>query len=133
MQTPLAPTAVDYLLDDTSGDIVVVEGRPMFSEGLVAIAQGIRVRFSIWKGEWFYEPGEGLPVMGGLLARGIPISDLRSVFDRALVRCPGVASRESLTVQRIGDVRELVVAFSVRTVAGAILNSSDFAPFVVSI
>lgn len=132
MEALIAPGAVDYLLDETTHDIVARGGIQTPAEGHAAIAQGVRVRFNVWREEWFYEPSEGLPVFQKILERGVPLADITGVFDRALLRCPGIASRVSMQVTPQTNTRELNVVFVARTTAGAVLRSSDFVPFVVS-
>ena len=132
MAEPIAPNVVDYGLDPLTMDIAVSAGVPASVEGADAIAQGIRVRFSVWRGEWFYEPSEGLPVFQYLLTRGVPTEALTMVFDRALAKCPGVAARKSLGIIRDNAARTLAVDFVVQTTSGAILRAADFRPFVVS-
>jgi len=126
-----APTAVDILMDETSGDMALVQGEATFSEGLQAIAQGARIRFNLWRGEWLWNAAEGLPMLSEVMARGIPLDDIRGVFSRGLLLVPGVRSVTRLEVSRLSATRELVVDFVAKTNAG-LLAASDFAPFVLS-
>lgn len=57
---PLESEPLDWALDD-DGDLDVVEGDARWARGLEGVAQGIRLRLSIFKGEWFLDTTLGMP------------------------------------------------------------------------
>lgn len=129
---PIAPNAVDFLLDPSTGDLALVNGEATYAAGLTAIAQGCRVRLGLWRREWFWNPAEGLPAVEAILNRGVPLADLESVFKRALLAVPGVVGVTSLSVTLDNINRTLSVQFVADTNNG-LLRSSDFGPFIVTV
>lgn len=129
--SPIAPDAVDFLLDTATGDLALVSGEVVPATGLTAIAQACRVRLSLWKREWFWNPAEGLPMIDGVLSRGVPLDDIKAVFNRALLLVPGVTRVTSLRVTRNNAPRTLLVEFEADTNNG-VLRSSDFGAFLVA-
>jgi len=129
---PIAPGAVDFLLD-ADGDIALfADGALRFVFGAEAIAQGARIRFGVWRGEWFGNLNEGIPMIQTLVQTGVSLTTASAVYRRALQVTPGIAAVESVTVSRVSP-RTLAVAWVARKVTGGILRSSDFKPFVVPI
>lgn len=128
---PLDPTAVDLALDPTSGDLALTDGEATAAHGLDAIAQLARISLDLWRGEWFWNAAEGLPMVGRVMARGTPLEEIKSVFRRALLTVPGVQAVNSLEVVRANTTRSLQVIFTAKTSAG-VLVSTDYQPFIVT-
>lgn len=114
------------------GDLLETEGDLGFVSELEAIAQAARIYLATWRGEWSPDTREGVPYVEKVLARGVPLSDLRAVFRAALLRVPGIRSVPSLEVSRDNELRTLTVSFEADTDAGRLV-STDFAPFVVQV
>lgn len=131
MSEPIAPGAVDFLLDETGDLVLSPDGAMRFTFGANAIAQGARIRFGVWRGEWFGNINEGIPMLQTLVQTGVSITTANAVFRRALSAVPGIRTVESLSVERSG--RTLTVNWVARRVNGDLLKSSDFAPFVVNV
>lgn len=120
---------LDFLLDET-GDLALEGGNALGVSGLQALAQLARIRLGTGKGEWSPDTRQGMPYLETILKRGVPLSDVETVFRKGLLLCPGFLSVETLTVSRVSE-RGLLVAFRAKTVEGE-LNSEDFPPFVVT-
>jgi len=128
---PIDPTAVDFELDPSTGDLKLTRGEATAVRGLDAIAQLCRLCLGLWRRKWFWSPAEGLPMLDKVMARGVPLEDIKAIFNRALLAVPGVKSVVSLTVERQNEPRKLKVDFVVNTNAG-VLNSADYLPFIVT-
>lgn len=132
---PPSGDSVDLRFDPTSGDLALTpDGTDIaFTRGAEAIAQGARLRFALGAGEWFLNTSEGIPYLQSILVMGARLTDLRVIFRRALALVPGVATVESLSLQKTAQTRRLAVNWRVRAVDGSILNSGAFEPFVVTL
>jgi hypothetical protein len=95
------------------------------------IAQSIRVRLRMWKGEWFLNPDEGTPYYEEILEKGIEDGRVGAILRRIILDVPGVASINAFSLNRDNQARTLTVTFEVITDGGYVLHSSDFGPFVV--
>lgn len=70
-------------------------------------------------------------MIDGVLSRGVPLEDIKAVFNRALLSVPGIVSVTSLELQRDNINRRLTVVFVADTNNG-VLRSSDFGAFIVA-
>ena len=115
---------VDLLLD-ADNDIVVTDDL-QFSRGLTAVAQGIRVRMQLFKGEWFLNLDAGIPylerpgVTSDEAIIGGKFNELRAraVFRKAILSTPGVLGIEKLDIKFTTSTRKLSVTCIARTVFG---------------
>jgi hypothetical protein len=111
---PLANEPIDFKLD-ADGDLVV----PIqFVSGLEAVAQGIRVRLKLFRGEWFLNLDEGVPYFEDLLGRKFDRARAREIIRTELLKSPGVVEITSLTADFDGQTRALSVDWAVRTEFG---------------
>jgi len=128
------PLGMDLAIDAASGDLLIVDGADAaLTTGLPALAQETAARFTLWVGEWFLNPVEGLPVLERIVRRGTPLSELAFIFRSALGKIPGVFAVDSLTLVPSRDnTRTLSVQFAARSTRGP-FTSVDFPPFVVAL
>lgn len=106
--------------------------------GLEAVAQGIKVRCSLIRGEWFLDRDLGIPLFEGdpdtlgvsaddaLLGQKFQRVRALSAYREAILSTPGVPSNGiiSLDVDFVQATRTLVVAWQVRTVFGDIVQDA---------
>lgn len=57
---PLETDPRDFALDD-DGDLDIVDGDARWTRGLEGVAQAIRIRLLMFKGEWFLDTEKGTP------------------------------------------------------------------------
>lgn len=107
---------VDLLLD-TDGDLDLTAGL-QFTTGLQAVQQGIDLRLSNFKGEWFANTNDGIPYFQEIL--GSKFNKLRvvQIFREALLQTPGVLEILSLDVNFDAGTRILSIAWEVNTDLG---------------
>ena len=109
---------IDLLLDD-DGDLVLTSDL-LFSTGINAVAQGIRIRIQTFKGEWFLDLNHGVPYYQDLLGQKFNEIKARSAFREAIITAPGVVELISLEVSFNGQTRELSVSWEARTTFGIV-------------
>jgi hypothetical protein len=122
--TLLENDPVDLLLD-ADNDIVVTDDL-QFSRGLTAVAQGIRIRMQLFKGEWFLNLNAGIPYLErpgvtrdeALIGQKFNELRARAVFRKAILTTPGVLGIEKLDVKFNDATRKLSVTWVARTVFG---------------
>lgn len=119
IQSASEPTdPVDLLLDD-EGDLVLTSGL-VFSTGLNAVAQGIRIRIQSFRGEWFLDLDHGVPYYQDLLGQKFNEVKARAAFRTAIITAPGVTELLSLIVTFDRPTRALNVAWKTRTDFGIV-------------
>ena len=129
---PLAlpgPALMDIALD-TQGDMLITGDDCGMTSGLAAIAQEANARFNLWVGEWFLNPGEGLPFLQRIVGRVGSLNDIAYIFRRAVELIPGVVAVNYLTLTFDRAGRTLTVKWQAKCTSG-LLTSTDFPPFVV--
>ncbi len=116
-------TSRDLLLTD-AGDLDLSGNAAHLSEDLQAIRQSITIHLKFFRGEWFLDEDAGLPYFQEVLIKNPQLPAVQSVFRAELLKVPGVASVESLSLVFTASTRSLVVTFRVVTDTGEILEGS---------
>ena len=99
-----------------------------------AVAQTIRNRFLFFKSEWFLNTAEGVPWIQSILAVKSPdLSAIRSLFSRLISETAGVSSLVSIELNFDRSARSLTVAFKANLEEGTLLDSAEFAPFILEV
>lgn len=120
---------VDWELD-ADGDLII----PLrYTRGLAAVAQGIRIRVQMFKGEWFLDLGAGVPYLendsvaevDALLGQRFDQPKALSAFRRAISFAPYVESILNLGVSFIGATRTLNVEWRVKSALGVVEDSLE--------
>ena len=96
--------------------------------GFDALVQAIRLTLDIWEGEWFWEPGEGVPMHGAILGARATVVIFKAFVQSVLEALPGYVETQSLSVEQNG--REFSATFQVLTSLG-VIDSTQYPPFVV--
>ncbi len=114
----LSTDRVDWALD-AAGDLVM----PIrWTRGIEAVAQGIRIRLQLVRGEWFLDRDAGVPYHEGngvdptlvILGRRFDRVRAEAAFRAAILRTPGVASITSIGMEFDARTRKLAVAIRVK-------------------
>lgn len=113
-------------LDPVTGDLSISSGRPALVEGADAVAQKLRLRLSIWQGEWFADTTIGVPFRRFL---GVPGAQVlaEAILRRAIATCPGVARVDRAVVALDRGSRRLSVSADVTALDGEPVSITDFA------
>jgi hypothetical protein len=106
------------------GDLEITHGRARVVRGVEAISQRLRIRFRLWRGDWFLNTLEGIPYNEIVLRKRTSPGLRREVFRRAALRMHGIRDVLSMDVAIDGRTR----ALSVR--AELLLEDLTTLPFV---
>lgn len=108
---------IDLKIDPVTGELVVTDDL-VFSTGSDAVAQGLRLRLQLFKGEWFLNLDEGVPYYEDVLGQKFDEKRIRAAFRPVILSTPGVVEIISLAVQFDGPTRDVTIAWEVRTEFG---------------
>ncbi len=115
---PLLESDPQDLLLDQNGDLVIDEEGLHFVSGLQAVAQAIRIRILMFRGEWFMNMDIGVPYFDGILGDSFDEATARAAITAAILDAPGVIDVRSLSVELDGATRKLVVSFVAQSLFG---------------
>jgi hypothetical protein len=73
------PTITVRALDPVTWDPLQGNGQANFLSDLQAMAQIIRSRLLLFKGEWFLDLGDGLPMFGGILGTQASAKNIQAI------------------------------------------------------
>lgn len=107
-------------LDSATGDLLN-SGGLSFVEGVAAVAQRLRGRLGLARGEWFADTSLGVPWVQTILGQRGSERIAETILQAAITSCPGVGALESFTLALNATTRHAAVTFRVRTVDGATL------------
>lgn len=105
-----ATDPVDWKLDD-DGDLVIPI---VYTTGLEAVRQGIRIRLRLVKGEYFSNLDAGVDWYGVILGQRYNDQAVMSEFRRAISAAPGVGQILSLSSKYDSADRVLSVSWHVQ-------------------
>lgn len=120
----LSTDKLDILLTDAN-DLDISDGL-QFTSGVSGVAQGIRIRLQMFKGEWFLDLDLGIPFLErdgisesvALMGQQFNEAKARREFRKAILSTPGVKSLIFLTITYTGETRKMNVSWQVNTVFG---------------
>lgn len=121
------PVLGDLHLDKGSY-VVIGDTAATFPE---AVAQAIRSRLQFFKNEWFLDKQEGTPWYQAILVKSPDLRAIKSLFRKIIQDTPGVAEVGVLDVSLDRSTRELDVTFKCNLTDSQVLDSRNFAPFIV--
>ncbi len=99
------------LLDPVTHDLVREGGSFVRTTGAQEIAQGIKVRLLLFRGEAFLNTLLGVPYFSEILIKGIDEASLQGIFREAILGAKGVTELETLTLTYDPVDRSLAVDF----------------------
>lgn len=114
----------DLALDPVTGDLVLTAGRLGLVSGVDAVAQRLRNRLRLWRGEWFIDRTVGIPYLTQVLGKA-PQQQVEALLRAAILSCPGVATLRSFRLA-VTPERVATVDFSVTAVDGGVVDINDF-------
>lgn len=130
-----------YVVDadnPTEGDLQLVDGDLVWmgADGTTTaeeVAQRIRTRLRMFKGEWFANEDEGVPYFDEILEKGVADGRVEAIIRAVILGTPGVASLNSYVHERDESTRSLTISFEAVTDDGFVFSSADFGPFTVGV
>lgn len=108
------------------GDLEITRGRLRVVTGTEALAQRLRVRLRLFRGDWFLDQLAGVPYHDYVLRKRTSPGVRREVFRRAIATTRGVREIVSLDVRLDQRTRMLTVTCEVRT------DDLSVVPFVLN-
>jgi hypothetical protein len=127
---------VTYETDDDNtiaGDLHLTDGDVVWIDGAEAVAQHIRARLKMFKGEWFLNEDEGVPWFDEIFEKGTTDARISAILRQVILGTPGVTTLTSLTLERNRAERSLAVTFEAVTDEGVNIVSSDYGEFSIII
>lgn len=131
----VAPHEVDWE-NPIEGDLFIYNNNLVIVTGVDEVAQAIRCRLRMFRGEWFLDLREGVPYIQEVFRKvgGQRLPILKAMFRNIIVDTNGVESvREIDLVPSEDGSRHWLLSFIAVTTDGAVLESSTFGPFVVTV
>lgn len=108
------------------GDLQLSAGQLVFTSGVDAIAQDVRVRLRWFRGEWFLDRRTGTPWFERVLGHKQGDKLAEKMLRRVIMSTPGVAKIETMKLSLNRATRGLSVTFAVKTQSGAVVTFTDF-------
>lgn len=105
------------ILLDSDGHLDLSSGL-RFGAGGQGVAQSLRVRLAMFKGEWFLDQTAGVPYYQDLLGKKFNEIRARAAFRTVILATPGVGTLDALTVAYSGITRTLRVTWRVTCTFG---------------
>lgn len=119
----LESSPVDFLLD-ANDDLVIKNGDVVFSTGLPAVVQEIKIKLRKIKGEDFANLDSGIDYYGEVLGK-TSNQRVQTIFTEALLAIPSVTGIKSVSVTLDAATRKRKVEFEVNTIFGAAASALE--------
>lgn len=95
--------------------------------GSAAVAQRLRMRLRLWRGEWALDTQVGFPWQRVFGLKGVERLT-ETLLRLAITSCPGVKSLDRFTFAVNPSTRAATLTFTVTTITGEPVTITDFAP-----
>ena len=105
-------------LDPSTGDLLVTNNALTIVDGEAAIRQQLDIRLQFFKGEWTMDLRLGLPYYEYILIKNPNLGLVRSIFRKAILDTPGIASLEEFFLDFDTTTRKLILSFTAKETAG---------------
>ena len=106
----------DLALDPATGDLALSAGAARLTSGAEAKAQRLRLRLSLWRGEYVLDRRAGIPYLDQILGKGTTVG-AEVILRRAVTTSPGIASIERWSLA-VGSDRRATLSLRARTIEG---------------
>lgn len=125
----------------TAHDLMVVSGQILWagmdlyaaSEQATMIAQRVRCRLLMIRGEWYLDQRLGTPWRDVLTAKGTSVARMERIFREVIAGTPGVAAVTACTVSLDHITRTAEVVFRATADTGQVVGPVTLSvPFIVS-
>lgn len=116
----------DFALDQSTGDLLLVNGSATLVDGADAVGQRMYVKLRTFQGEYFLNQRAGFPYHDRILIRGANEADLYQIYQSGLVSIPGVESVDKLDIDfGDSDDRTLRVTSNATTTEGEVSLTAE--------
>lgn len=112
-------------LDPVTGDLAVAAGKTSLLDGTDAIAQRLRCRLALWRGDYVLDQSLGIPFADLLGRKGRAPGLLKADLRAAALSSPGIAALRSFTFD-LDASRHATVALAAQATTG---EPIDLGPF----
>ncbi|MFT1010930.1 hypothetical protein [Enterobacter hormaechei] len=114
-----------YRREDENGDYTFGQGDDTFLvKSPECVAQAVKTRFELWKGQWFLDATEGTPYIQSVLGKQRPEVYSLAIRDR-ISTTPGVLSILSFDTVNNGNTRRVTFTASINTIYGQTTVTSE--------
>lgn len=114
-----------YRREDLEGDYVFGSGDNTFlTNNPETVAQAVKTRFELWRGEWFLDDREGTPYRQEILGKHKSAIYQLAIRERILMT-PGVSKIETLDIQFSPDTRRVAFTATLNTLYGSVTVNSE--------
>ena len=86
-------------LDTATHDVKLTNGAPRMIDGSEADRQDIETSLSLFRGEWFLDPSDGLPFFDRILVKQLNEGDVLAIVRDYLLRRPSVQVVQELDIE----------------------------------
>lgn len=118
---------MDLRLDE-AGDLALESGDLVTVSGVEEIAQRLRIRLRLFRGEWLLDEAAGVPYWEQILGHKLSRAALLTIIRDQILACPGVLDVLSLDASQGAGSRDVRLAFTASTEAGEVSESFEVAP-----
>lgn len=108
------------------------DGDIVWADNQDAIAQRIKIRLQMFRGEWFADERQGMPWFEDILIKPAQLPTLRAILTEAISTVPGVISVKDVALELNRETRTLSGRCDVVVPDGEILDVGFEVPFVVN-
>jgi hypothetical protein len=122
-----ASQARDLRLDD-DGDLFIGSGDLAHVSGIDAIAQSLKIRLRLIRGEWFLDTAAGIPLFDQVLVKNPRVNLLRGIYRDAILAAPGVHALPELKLDLDSARRTLTIRYRATTDLGELIGSVGGSP-----
>ncbi|HGX9415032.1 hypothetical protein ACTZHC_10995 [Escherichia coli] len=114
-----------YRREDSDGDYTFGQGDGTFlANSPECVAQAVKTRFELWKGQWFLDTEEGTPYIQSVLGKQRPEVYNLAIRDR-ISSTPGVLSILSFDTVNSGTTRRVTFTSTINTIYGQTTVTSE--------
>lgn len=107
------------------GSLARSNGSLIVITGIEEIAQKISISLQLVLGEWFLNTAEGVPYYEQIFVKNPSPGKITSIFRKAILAVPGVASIQTLTVDFERTTRKIAVRFFGTAVSGETIDFNN--------
>lgn len=108
------------MLDDTTKDLVIVNGDLTLTTGLDRVKQHLSQRFKLFFGEWFLDTERGVPYFQDIYRKNPDGDVVDATFKKVVTQTPGVVNLQEFSIDYDNATRSITVKLRALTVDGVI-------------
>ncbi|ELI8402948.1 hypothetical protein ACNVFO_002963 [Yersinia enterocolitica] len=114
-----------YRREDENGDYTFGQGDNTFLiDSPEAVAQAVKTRFELWRGQWFLDLTEGTPYIQSVLGKQRSDVYILAIRERIL-DTQGVNSIQEFEANYNGDNRRVIFTATIDTIYGTTTVTSE--------